>query len=108
MTRLLEIAPEQLTSEQKTVFDRLTAGRGRILGPYKIWIHSPAVADGMEQIGTYLNQHSTLSKREVEIAIIMIAQHWESPYVRYAHIRDGKAAFRTSGERRFISVVDPA
>jgi len=23
-------------------------------------------------------------------------------------LRDGKAAFRTSGERRFISVVDPA
>lgn len=92
MSRLLDIPPEDLTPAQKAVFERLTAGRGRILGPYKIWIHSPTVAEGMEHIGTHLNRHSTLSKREIEIAIIMIAQHWDSPYVRHAHIRDGKAA----------------
>jgi 4-carboxymuconolactone decarboxylase len=98
MSRLLYIPPEQLTPEQKTVFERLTAGRGRILGPYKIWIHAPTVAEGMERIGTYLNKHSSLSKREVEIAIIMIAQHWDSPYVRAAHIRDGKAAGLTQAQ----------
>lgn len=92
MSRLLDIPPEQLTPAQTTIFERLTAGRGRILGPYKIWIYSPTVAEGMEHIGTYLNKHSTLSKREVEIGIIMIAQHWDSDYVRHAHIREGKAA----------------
>src|SRR5216684_3878900 len=46
MSRLLELPPEQLTAEQKDVFDKLTAGRGRILGPYKVWIHSPTVAAG--------------------------------------------------------------
>jgi len=49
MSRLLEISPEKLTAEQKTVFDQLTAGRGRILGPYKVWIHSPTVAAGIPQ-----------------------------------------------------------
>jgi 4-carboxymuconolactone decarboxylase len=92
MNRILEIPPEKLTSEQKTVFDQLTAGRGRILGPYKIWIHSPTVASGMEHIGTFLNKHSSLSKREVEIGILVIAQHWQADYVRQAHIREGKAA----------------
>ncbi|MGA7486060.1 MAG: carboxymuconolactone decarboxylase, partial [Xanthobacteraceae bacterium] len=92
MNRILEIPPEQLTPDQATVFDRLTAGRGRILGPYKVWIHSPPVADGMEQIGTFLNKRSSLSKREVEIAILVIAQHWQGDYVRQAHIREGKAA----------------
>ena len=92
MNRILEIPPEKLTAEQKTVFDQLTAGRGRILGPYKVWIHSPTVAAGMEQIGTFLNKHSSLSKREVEIGILVIAQHWQADYVRQAHIREGKAA----------------
>ena len=77
MNRILEIPPEQLTPAQTTVFDQLTAGRGRILGPYKIWIHSPTVASGMEQIGTFLNKFSSLSKREVEIGILVIAQHWQ-------------------------------
>jgi 4-carboxymuconolactone decarboxylase len=76
MNRILEIPPEHLTPAQTTVFDQLTAGRGRILGPYKIWIHSPTVASGMERIGTFLNEFSSLSKREVEIGILVIAQHW--------------------------------
>jgi 4-carboxymuconolactone decarboxylase len=92
MNRILEIPPEKLTAEQTQVFDQLAAGRGRILGPYKIWIHSPPVARGMEQIGTFLNKRSSLSKREVEIAILVIAQHWQGDYVRQAHIREGKAA----------------
>src|SRR5258707_4176071 len=92
MNRILEIPPEKLTPEQTSVFDQLTAGRGRILGPYKIWIHSPAIARGMEQIGTFLNKQSSLSKREVEIGILVIAQHWQADYVRQAHIREGRAA----------------
>src|SRR5262249_12165221 len=92
MNRILEIPPEQLTPEQTAVFEQLTAGRGRILGPYKIWIHSPAVARGMEQIGTFLNKRASLSKREVEIGILVIAQHWQADYVRQAHIRESKAA----------------
>ena len=92
MNRILEIPPEQLTAEQKTVFDQLTAGRGRILGPYKVWIHSPTVAAGMEHIGTYLNKRGALSTREVEIGILVIAQHWDANYVRQAHIKAGKAA----------------
>ena len=92
MNRILEIPPEKLTPQQATVFDQLTAGRGRILGPYKIWIHSPTVASGMERIGTFLNKNASLSKREVEIGILVIAQHWQGDYVRQAHIREGKAA----------------
>jgi 4-carboxymuconolactone decarboxylase len=90
MNRLVDIPSENLTDEQKTIFERLTAGRGRILGPYKIWIHSPTVASGMEHIGTYLNKRSSLSPREVEIGILVIAQHWDADYVRQAHIRLGK------------------
>jgi 4-carboxymuconolactone decarboxylase len=92
MNRIQEIPPEKLTPEQATIFEQLTAGRGRILGPYKIWIHSPAIASGMEQLGTFLNKRASLSKREVEIGILVIAQHWQADYVRQAHIREGKAA----------------
>lgn len=90
MSRLVELPPEQQTPEQKKVFEQLVAGRGRILGPYKIWIHSPVVATGMENIGTYLNKNSTLSEREVEIGILVIAQHWDADYVRQAHIKLGR------------------
>ncbi len=92
MNRLIDLPPEQLSDEQKSVFDKLTAGRGRILGPYKVWIHSPTVAAGMEAIGTYLNKRGSLTTREVEIGILVIARHWDADYVRQAHIRAGKVA----------------
>ncbi len=90
MNRILEIPQDKLTPEQTTVFNELTAGRGRILGPYKIWIHSPPVASGMEKIGTFLNKRSSLTPREVEIGILVIANHWNGEYVKQAHIRMGR------------------
>ena len=90
MNRIREVPPAELTPEQKTVFEQLVAGRGRILGPYKIWIHSPTLASGMEHIGTFLNKRCSLSPREVETGILLTAQHWDADYVRQAHIRLGK------------------
>jgi 4-carboxymuconolactone decarboxylase len=90
MSRILEVEPDELTPEQTKIFDQLVAGRGRILGPYKVWIHSPTVASGMEQIGTFLNKRSSLSEREVEMVIIMIARHWQGDYVQTAHVRLGR------------------
>jgi 4-carboxymuconolactone decarboxylase len=90
MNRLVELPPERQSPEQKKVFEQLVAGRGRILGPYKIWIHSPTVAAGMEHIGTHLNKKGSLSEREVEIGILVIAQHWDADYVRQAHIKMGR------------------
>ena len=90
MDRLLDLSPDQLTSEQKAIFERLVAGRGRILGPYRVWIHSPIVASALEQMGTFLNKRSSLSEREVEMTIILIARHWQGDYVQTAHVRMGK------------------
>jgi 4-carboxymuconolactone decarboxylase len=90
MNRLIDIPQDQLTPEQSQVFEQLVAGRGRILGPYKIWIHSPRVAAGMEHIGTYLNKKGTLTPREVEMGIIVIATHWNADYVQTAHVREGR------------------
>src|SRR5215468_2884951 len=87
MNRIKDIPPAEMSNEQTAVFEQLTAGRGRILTPYKVWIHSPKVASGMEQIGTFLNKRSSLSEREVEIGILVIARHWQADYVQQAHIR---------------------
>ena len=64
--RILEISEDKLTAEQKKVFDDLVAGRGRLLTPYKIWIHSPKLAAAMETIGTFLNKKGSLTERAFE------------------------------------------
>ena len=92
MNRILDIPDDKRTPEQAAIIDQLIARRGKLLTPYKVWIYSPHVASGMEDIGTFLNKQSTLSKREVEIGILVIACHWDADYVRQAHIREGRAA----------------
>ena len=86
-SRIAEIPEASLSPEQKSVFEALVKGRGRLLTPYKIWIHSPKTAAAMEQIGTYLNKHGSLSEREVELAIVLIAHHWKGEYVYAAHVK---------------------
>ena len=86
-SRIAEIPEDKLTAEQKSVFDALVKGRGRLLTPYKIWIHSPKTADAMERLGTFLNKSGSLSEREVELGIVLIAHHWKGEYVFAAHVK---------------------
>ena len=85
--RIKEIPENELSSEQAKVFKDLVAGRGRLLTPYKIWIHSPQVAAAMETLGTFLNKKSSLTEREVELTICLIANHWKGEYVWAAHVK---------------------
>lgn len=69
------------------VLKRVIAGRGRVPTPFKVWLHSDKLSDAIEHLGTMLNTQSTLTEREFELAIVLIAQHWESPFVIDAHLR---------------------
>ncbi len=85
--RIKDIPEHELTAEQAKVFKDLVAGRGRLLAPYRIWIHSPKLAAALETVGTFLNKRSSLSEREVELAICIIANHWKGEYVWTVHTR---------------------
>ncbi len=90
-TRIKEIPEREMTAEQTKVFADLVAGRGRLLTPYKIWIHSPKLAAAFERMGTFLNKAGSLSEREVELTICIIADHWRGEYVWAAHVKRGLA-----------------
>jgi 4-carboxymuconolactone decarboxylase len=85
--RIKDIPESELTPEQAQVFKDLVAGRGRLLTPYRIWIHSPKLAAALETIGTFLNKKGALSEREVELVICIVANHWKGEYVWTVHTR---------------------
>src|SRR4029450_28390 len=70
-------------------FKDLVAGRGRLLTPYRIWIHSPGLAAALQMIGTFLNKKSSLSEREVELLVCIVANHWKGEYVLTVHTGTG-------------------
>jgi 4-carboxymuconolactone decarboxylase len=85
--RILELAPDQLTPEQKAGIEAVIGGRGRLLTPYKIWLHSPTLMRALETLGTFLNKACSLSEREVELCIVLTAHHWHGAYVYTVHAR---------------------
>jgi 4-carboxymuconolactone decarboxylase len=90
--RIPNIAPEQLSAAQRDAMEALQRGRGRIPTPYRVWLQSPALVGRMEALGTHLAHGTSLSASEIELAILLVAQHWTSDYVYRVHRRDARDA----------------
>jgi 4-carboxymuconolactone decarboxylase len=77
--RLAKLSYEQLTPEQKVVWDEVVAGpRKKMHGPFFAWLHSPELLSRGEKLGLYARFHSSLPKRISELCILMMASHWKA------------------------------
>lgn len=86
--RFSEIPIASLTGEQVALLEDVAQSRrGPVPLPYKIWLNSPALVKSLLPLGTFLLHDSSLTQREVEIAILVSAAHWGSAYVWDGHAR---------------------
>lgn len=86
MSRLPTLERAQMTPAQQAVNDRIASGpRGRVRGPLAAWLHSPGFAAAAHPIGEYLRWNSPLSGRIAELAILVVARHWDSDFEWYVH-----------------------
>ncbi len=84
--RMLPLALETMTPAQRAVADAIMAGpRKGLRGPFNVWLRSPELADRLQKVGEYLRFSSSLELRLNEMAILMTAAHWRSPFEWYAH-----------------------
>jgi 4-carboxymuconolactone decarboxylase len=90
--RYAEIPEDKMTPEQRKGYRALIDGpRGRLPGPYKIWVHNPKLIHAAAPLGEHFTPgHSSLSEREREIAVVVITSKWHSAYPAAAHERRGK------------------
>ncbi|MDA0748905.1 MAG: carboxymuconolactone decarboxylase family protein [bacterium] len=77
MSRLPELEPEGLSSRQREIYDRILASRGNIAGPFRIWLHSPELADRAQHLGEFLRYQTALEPRLSELAILVTARHMD-------------------------------
>jgi 4-carboxymuconolactone decarboxylase len=89
-SRIADIADDRLSPLQVDVVNRLISGRGRVPTPFRIWLHSPFLADRLQALGEYLANCSTLTAREAKIVILFTAVHWHANYVFKAHAREAR------------------
>jgi 4-carboxymuconolactone decarboxylase len=93
MPRLPELAPEQMTADQRRVHDMIVAGpRGRVQGPLAVWLRRPELAARAQALGEYCRYNSSLPKRLSELAILVTARHWQAEFEWYAHRQHGLQA----------------
>jgi 4-carboxymuconolactone decarboxylase len=90
--RYSEIPYDQMTPEQQQGYRFLVEGpRGRLPGPYKVWVHNPKLVHAAAPLGQHFTPGaSSLSEREREIAVLVITAKWHSAYPNNAHEKRGK------------------
>ncbi len=90
--RYAEIPVDRMTPEQQKGYRFLVEGpRGRLPGPYKVWVHNPRLVHAAAPLGQHFTPgQSSLSEREREIAVLVITSAWHSAYPTAAHERRGK------------------
>jgi 4-carboxymuconolactone decarboxylase len=90
--RYAEIPVDQMTPEQREGYRFLIDGpRGRLPGPYKIWVHNPRLVYAAAPLGQHFTPgQSSLTEREREIAVVVITSKWHSAYPTAAHEKRGK------------------
>jgi 4-carboxymuconolactone decarboxylase len=90
--RYAELPVDRMTPEQREGYRFLVEGpRGRLPGPYKVWVHNPKLVHAAAPVGQHFTPgQSSLSEREREIAVLVITSAWHSAYPTAAHEKRGK------------------
>ena len=98
-SRLAKLAPDSLDAEQRAVHAAVAGGRraqgtqlfrlvddqGRLEGPFNAFLLQPRIGGALQALGEAIRYETALSDRAREIAILVVARHWDSEFEVYAH-----------------------
>jgi len=111
MTRLPDIVPEKLDPAQRKIYDDIMGGpRGVVIGPHRVWLLSPRMADPAQKLGEFCRFHSSLAPHLSELAIITVGAYWRAGFEWFHHApmaikagvsKENVEAIRTSGSPQF-------
>lgn len=117
--RLDRRPPSSLDPQARALYDRLTEGPraggpfplvdagGALEGPFNAMLLSPAVGTALQELGATLRYGTRLPDRAREIAILVVAAHWDSAFEQHAHEAVGRRIGLTGDELRALRRCDP-
>jgi 4-carboxymuconolactone decarboxylase len=93
VSRLTPLQPEEMTPQQKVVYDDILAGpRGSVQGPFNAWLRSPALVDPAQKLGEFCRFNNGLGPRLSEIAILITAHKYKCQVEWFLHAQMAIAA----------------
>ncbi len=90
--RYAELTLDEMSAEQREAYHYLMNGpRGRLPGPYKVWVHNPKLVHAADPLGRHFTEGNySLTEREREIAVVVTTAKWNSDYPAAAHEKRGR------------------
>ncbi|HVZ13895.1 MAG TPA: carboxymuconolactone decarboxylase family protein, partial [Bauldia sp.] len=84
--RISDIDEASLTPDQQRVFAAIKAGpRGVVVGPLRVWLHSPRLAEKAQELGAFCRYGTSLPPVLSELAILVTGAHWRAGFEWHAH-----------------------
>ena len=76
----------------------LSSGAGGLAGPFNAMLYAPPVGHALQELGAAIRFRTELAPRVREMAILVVAQAWDSAYERESHELLGRDAGLTGSE----------
>ncbi|MFR9806987.1 carboxymuconolactone decarboxylase family protein [Pseudonocardia sp. RS010] len=86
----------------------LVAPDGTLHGPFELMVEVPGVGGPLQALGAAIRYETSLTGREREIAVLVVARVTGSAFERYAHERIGRAIGLTEDEIEALRRGRPA
>jgi 4-carboxymuconolactone decarboxylase len=97
--RLAKLSPASLDPAQRAVYDAVAGGRrargrqafrlvddeGGLEGPFNAFLLQPRLGDALQAVGERVRYETSLPDRARELAILVVAVHWQSAFEWHAH-----------------------
>lgn len=85
--RLPDLAENTLTPAQRQVYQKIASGpRGKVVGPLRVWLQSPDLAERAQALGQYARFDSNLAPHLSELAILVTGRIWGSEFEWSHHV----------------------
>ncbi|WP_433146291.1 carboxymuconolactone decarboxylase family protein [Actinomadura nitritigenes] len=121
MTRKHPFRPADLDGDRLALYRSITEGPraqgprlldlvsddGVLLGLFNEFLLRPALGDALQRVGAAVRYAGSLGGRACEMAVLVVAAHWDSAFERTAHEAVGRAAGLTGAELAAIAADAP-
>lgn len=87
MGRIRNLTLEEMSGQQRALYERIAAKRGAVRGPFNAWLYSPELCDRVEALGRFVRYEASFPMIVREIVVLVIARHFKAQYVWQAHAK---------------------